>query len=142
MKNVIIVVVILVVGAVSFWGGTYYQRQSFGVNRRGFNGQGGQRGFGGGNPGGGGFGGQRGAGNNGDAQRRGTPIISGRLDKITDDELTLTTQRGTVKVATDGKAVVKNAEKVDAKDLETKKDVLIEVEIDEDGEMTAKTIIQ
>ncbi len=141
MKNVVIIVVVLVVGAVSFWGGTYYQRQSFGANRRGFIGQGGPRGFGGGNPGGG-FGGQRGAGNNGDTQRRGTPIISGRLDKIGDDELTLTTQRGTVKVAIDGKAVVKNAEKVDAKDLETKKDVLIEVEIDEDGEMTAKTIIQ
>ncbi len=141
MKNVVIIIVVLVVGAVSFWGGTYYQRQSFGANRRGFIGQGGPRGFGGGNPGGG-FGGQRGAGNNGDTQRRGTPIISGRLDKIGDDELTLTTQRGTVKVTIDGKAVVKNAEKVDAKDLETKKDVLIEVEIDEDGEMTAKTIIQ
>ena len=141
MKNIVIIIVVLVVGAVSFWGGTYYQRQSFGANRRGFIGQGGQHGFGGGNPGGG-FGGQRGAGNNGDTQRRGTPIMSGRLDKIGDDELTLTKQRGTVKVAIDGKAVVKNAEKVDAKDLETKKDVLIEVEIDEDGEMTAKTIIQ
>lgn len=142
MKNIVIVVVVLAVGAVSFWGGAYYQRQSFGANRRGFIGQGGPSGgFRGGNSSDGHFG-PGGARNAPNGQQRGTPIISGRLDKITDDELTLTTQRGTLKVATDGKAVVKQAEKADAKDLVTKEDVLIEVEFDDDGEMTAKTIIQ
>ncbi|HEB12344.1 MAG TPA: hypothetical protein ENI11_01545 [Actinobacteria bacterium] len=143
MKNIVIVVVVVVVAAVSFWGGTYYQRQQFGAGRRSFIGQGGPGGgFGGGNPGGRHFGGSGSARNAPNGQQRGTPIISGRLDKITDDELTLTTQRGTLKVATDDKVIVKHAEKVDDKDLETKKDVLIEVEFDDDGEMTAKTIIQ
>ena len=142
MKNIVIVVVVLVVGAASFWGGAFYQRQSFGANRRGFIGQGGNPGGFRGGPGDGHFGGPRSARNAPNGQQRGTPIISGRLDKISDDELTLTTQRGTAKVTIDGKAVIKQAEKADVKDLETKKDVLIEVEFDDNGEMTAKTIIQ
>ena len=156
MKNAIIVVVVLVVGAAAFWGGGYYREQKIRANPRllfgqaGPGGQGGPGGFGGrqGRPGGPG-GGFRGGGQDhdqggsgGGGFRGGAPVLSGTLDEVTDDELTLTTNFGSVTVKIDDKTKFKQAEEADSKDLKEKEEVLIEGERDDDGNLTAKVVIQ
>ena len=151
MKNAIIVVVVLVVGAAAFWGGGYYQEQKIRANPRLLFSQGGMGGPGGafggsqGRPGGPG-GGFRGSGQGGPGGaggfRGGAPVLSGTLDQVTDDELTLTTDFGSVTVKIDGDTKFKQAEKADAKDLKEKEEVLIEGERDDDGNLIAKAVIQ
>ncbi len=155
MKNAIIVVVVLVVGAAAFWGGGYYREQKIRANPRllfGQGGQGGSGGFGGrqggpGGPGGGFFrgGGQdhdQGGPGGGGGFRGGAPVLSGTLDEVTDDELTLTTNFGSVTVKIDDKTKFKQAEETDSENLKEKEEVLIEGERDDDGNLTAKVVIQ
>lgn len=151
MKNIVIAIVVVVVGAASFWGGGYYQEQKIRANPRLLFGQGGPGGgLGGGQSGQGRFGGMRGGGTGGgfqpqggpDGQHRGAPILSGRLDKIEDDELTMTTRFGSVKIKLDADTEFSRAAKSDAQELEEKEDVFIETEADDEGNLTAKSVVQ
>ena len=148
MKNAIIVVVVLVVGAAAFWGGGYYREQKIRANPRLLFGQGDQGGPGGGFGGrqggpGGSFGGGQSRGQGGPGGfRGGAPVLSGTLDEVTDDELTLTTNFGSVTVKIGDKTKFKQAEETDSKDLKEKEEVIIEGERDDDGNLTAKAVIQ
>lgn len=157
MKNAILVVVLLVVGAAAFWGGGLYKEQAIRANPRLLFGQGGPGGpgnfFAGGQNSSGDFSGARrgGPGGPGGGLRggqggpggfRGSPVLSGTLDEVTDEELTLTTDFGSVTVKIDDKTEFKQAEKTDSGDLEEKEEVIIEGERDDDGNLTAKVVIQ
>ncbi len=150
MKNGIIAIVIVVIAGASFWGGGYYQRQQFAANRPNVfgqgDGQGGPGGVGHQGPGGrrgpGGFFGGRGGGGSRPEGQRGAPIISGRIDRVEDDELTLTTRFGSVKVAIDDQTKIRKVEPSDQQDLEQSNEVLIEGRFDDEGNMTAEVVIE
>ena len=161
MKNAILVVVVLVVWAAAFWGGGLYKAQAIRANPRLLFGQGGpggggnffaEPGGGQGGPGGaqggpgGNFSGARREGGGGQGGRGGfrggTPVLSGTLDEVTDNELTLTTDFGSVTVKIDDKTKFKQAKTTDSGDLEEKEEVLVEGERDDDGNLTAKVVIQ
>ena len=133
----------LVISAASFWAGNYYQgwqmrsRFSFGTPRGGagggMTGPGGMMGRGGQMP----FSGNRGRGGGPAGER----VITGRLDKFSDDQLTLTTRFGSVKVSVDSKTSVKWARAAKAADLKSGAQVIIEGGLDESGKLTAKSVI-
>jgi len=146
-KNLIIIIAVVIVGGLAFFGGTYYQEQKtrneiaefsdFTPEERqerfqsgeGFPGGPGRRS--GSGPGqGGGFGGGRGFGAN----------LEGKIDKIEDDRIIMTTQLGsqTVKFNSELTVEVSNAGTID--DLEVGSTILIKVERGDD-EFTAERII-
>ncbi len=148
MKNAIIVVVVLVVGAAAFWGGGYYREQKIRANPRLLFSQGGPGGtadgreaFGGGRGGFGRLGGGQG-GPGGTGGFSGVPILSGTLDEITDDELIMTTERGSVTVKINDETEYRQASEADAKDLQKKEEIIVEGERDDEGGLTAKAVIQ
>lgn len=154
MKSTTIIIaaaVAVIVGVAAFMGGTYYQRQQFvtggpfGMVRGGnmtpemqsqmqrWRSQGGGSGGGMGRQDvpGGGFGGMH-----------GDRIMSGRLDKKDGNKLTLTTRFGSMKVTVDSATKIKKTESVKATDLKIGKELIIQGVMDEDGQLTAKSVIE
>lgn len=143
MKLIVpIIVGALIAMGVAFWGGTYYQKQQgpAWLSRGGF-GQGGQ------NRQGGGFGrmGNRQGGQNPSGRAGGpggTRDISGRLDRIEDGVLTLTTPRmGSIKITIDDKTKIKSTKDAAAKDLKVGNQVIVQGSMGQDGQMTATSVI-
>ncbi|MDP1809494.1 MAG: DUF5666 domain-containing protein [Actinomycetota bacterium] len=128
----------VVIAAAAFWGGTYYQRQqSFGDRQFGMMGGSGQgQRFGGSGAGAPGLG-NRGPGNG----PRGSRTLSGRLDRVDGNKLTLTTMVGSVKVTLDKAAKVKLAKAAASTDLKVGSQVIIQGSMGQDGQMTAKSVI-
>lgn len=146
MKTIAAIVVILAVAGASFWGGIYFEQQRRIAQRQAImNGtadpsdmpQGKIPGMGGGM----GRTGNDQQSQDGQGAQRRTPTMTGRLDKITDDELTLTTNFGSVKIEIGDDTEYKSTEKADFEDLKVKKDIIIEAEPDDDGNMVAKTVV-
>ena len=153
MNKLAAIIGALVIAAAAFWAGTFYQsRQSWsgpfgmtggdqgrrwsqmGAGQRSFGGPGGQGGPQGfpGMPGG-----QGGPGGG----RPGERLVSGRLDKAGNDQLTITTRFGSVKVKFDAGTPVKQAAKAGSADLKAGKQIIVEIVMDKDGAMSAKSIL-
>ncbi len=143
-KNVILALSLgaaLVLSAASFWAGSYYQRTRFFAARQfGFPGGGQGRRFnfpGGGRPG------MRmpDGGSRAGGGPRGERVMTGRLDKIDEDKLTLPTQFGSVKITLAKGAKIKSAKKAALDDLKVGHQLIIQSTMDSAGAMTAKSVI-
>jgi hypothetical protein len=147
MKNKLVIAGLAVVIAIgAFFAGSWYQQQqrrnqfqamangqrSWGGQGQGPMGGGRGQGFPGGQTGAP-LGGQRGAG----MRQR---VLSARVDVIDGDELTLTTQFGSVKVKLGDKTEFEKAAAAKQGDIKKGADVIIETEADDSGNLTAKTV--
>jgi hypothetical protein len=71
----------------------------------------------------------------------GERLVNGRVDKISDGELTLTTQFGAVKVKLASDAQFQQTEKADSSELKEGGQVIVNAETDSDGNMTSKSVL-
>ena len=153
MTNKAVLAAILVVAVVAaFFAGSYYQQQQTMARFQG-GGFGQGRGFGqGGVPGQGarpggpqsGMNGAPGGGINGPPQGgagRRQPVLSGRLDKADDTQLTLTTNFGSVKVVLGKNTKVEGTQAAQISDLKAGQQVIIQGTTDRNGQFTSKSVI-
>lgn len=92
MKNpIVLAIAAVVIAAVAFWGGTYYQNQQATNRAAAFRSQ-----FGGGGQG----------GNPGQNGQPASAVLNGKIDKIDNNEITMTTRAGSQKVTVDSKTKV------------------------------------
>lgn len=153
----ITIIAMVVVAGLSFGAGVFYQsRFSAGPRFGGMMMGGPGGGMMGGGPGGGGmmrssngggFGqgfrarGSQGSGGRDFFRQMGERAITGRLDRIEDDKLVLTTPFGSVKVDITSKTKVKKTQKTDLSKLEKGKQIIVNVKADNEGKLSAKSVI-
>ena len=137
MKNIILIIITAaVVGVAAFWGGTYYQQQQFqnraarfaGISPEQFKNRGGL------------FAGRQ--GNSGPGRQRGYRNLSGRLDKINNDTIIITTRFGSQEIKLDDKTKVNIAAPADKTKLKTGSDLAIKIKRLDDGTLKADSITQ
>ena len=138
VMTIIAIATAAVIAAGAFWAGSFYQSRRFLSGR--------QLGFPGA-PGQGQRFGQPGARQPGDGVRNGARpggerVLKGRLDRIDDEKLTLTTQLGSIKVTIAEDAQIERTQKAEPGDLKVGKQLIIQSTVDAAGELTAKSIIQ
>ena len=131
---VAIVAVLLLMGG-SFWAGTYYETQTRATRFGGFANmtpeqrqqamqQSGRM------PG---FGSQ--------AQRQGSATLTGRVDKVTDDTITITTQVGSLKVLSSNSTLVSKTTSAKLGDVAKGAEILVQGKRDKDGNIEASKVI-
>jgi len=130
---VAIVAVLLLMGG-SFWAGTYYETQTRATRFGGFANmtpeqrQQAMQQFR-----------QPGAGSQ--AQRQGSATLTGRVDKVTDDTITITTQVGSLKVLSSNSTLVSKTTSAKLGDVAKGAEILVQGKRDKDGNIEASKVI-
>lgn len=132
MKKTTVIAIVVVVAAISFWIGTYYQSQRFMANRpfgmfRQMQRQGGSR--------------PPDFGDRGPGSQMRERVLSGRLDRVDEGELTITTNFGSLKVLIEDRTQINRTQKAALDDLMVGKQVIIQGTVDEEGRIKAKSVI-
>lgn len=128
----IVAALLLVAG--SFWAGTYYETQVRATRFRGFANmtpqqrqqamqQSGQPGVG------------------SQAQRQGSAALTGKVDKVTDDTITITTPVGSLKVLLSSSTSVSKTTSAKSSDVAKGAEILVQGKRDEEGNIEASKII-
>jgi hypothetical protein len=124
MLIAVLLIAFLAVAGRSFWLGTYYEAQS-GINRmRQFYG-GGNQGQLRGMPGG---------------QQQGSMGVTGKVDEVTSDTITMTTRFGSQKITFSSKTAVNKPSPGSIDDIKQGTEILVQGERDSEGKIQAKTI--